>query len=92
MLNPGCPRISREALLALFAGLSLPACPKSVPEASPETPAMASSAVPDGANDSAPHVGAKEVPGAAPSGSANGEKAGACVPGGCAEGKCGGKK
>jgi hypothetical protein len=78
-------RVASETILALLAGLAVAGCEKK-PEAAPEPPSKSvdATAVPSA-------VEAKEVPPAAPSGSAEPkkEKAGQCAPGGCAPGKCG---
>lgn len=76
---PDRKRLSADALLALFAGLSLASCDKAAPSApaTAEKPVGASSA-----------VQATEVSPAASAPAEGGEKA--CAPGGCAPGKCGG--
>ncbi|MGC4088482.1 MAG: hypothetical protein QM756_11415 [Polyangiaceae bacterium] len=81
MYDSDSKRITRDALLALFAGLSLSACQKT--EASATAEKVASSAP-----SAAPALSAKEVPKAA--GSAEAEKG--CAPGGCSPGACAGSK
>ena len=94
MQSPDPKRITREALLALFAGLSLSACSKTESTATaekPSPPPAASAAEPkpvENAVTAKPAVSATEI--AKPAGSA--EKDGSCAPGGCAAGQCGGAK
>lgn len=78
-------RITADALLLVFAGLSGSACDKTSSRATPEksaSPLATARPSPSSAVD------AKEVEPPAPSGSAQM----ACAPGGCAPGKCGGAK
>ena len=78
-------RITRDALLALFAGLSLAACQKTEAQATPEKP-RDPAAVPSAAKSG---VSATEI--AKPAAS-QGEKDGSCAPGGCSPGECGASK
>jgi hypothetical protein len=81
--------LSREAIFTALSGLAVLSCDKTTASAEPApTPTVAA------ASPSATEVAAKEVPSAAPSGSAKpNEKEKSCAPGGCAPGQCGaGKK
>lgn len=85
MQSSDSKRLTREALLALFAGLSLSACSKSESTAAAEKPSQATA---PSAAPAVPSVSATEL--AKPAGSA--EKDGSCAPGGCSPGACGGSK
>jgi len=84
MQNPEPKRVTRDALLALFAGLSLSACQK--PEASVTAEKPGAQSTPK------PGVSAVEVPKAQGSATAKGEKESGCAPGGCSPGACAGSK
>jgi hypothetical protein len=79
--------LSREAIFTALSGLAVLSCDKTTASAEPApTPALA-------AASPAAAVAAKEVPSAAPSGSAKpNEKEKSCAPGGCAPRQCGGGK
>ena len=82
MQNSDPKRVTREALLALFAGLALAACQKTEAAVTPEKPA---------ASPGAPKPGVSATEIAKPAASQN-DKEGTCSPGGCSPGACGGSK
>ncbi|MFZ5897489.1 MAG: hypothetical protein ACOY0T_40940 [Myxococcota bacterium] len=91
MPNSQSKRIHREALLALFAGLSLANCQKTEPSATAEKPSEPARGVANAvasAQPAKPAVSAVEIP--KPAGSA--EKESGCAPGGCSPGACAGSK
>lgn len=78
-------RITRDALLALFAGLSLAGCHKT------EAPATAEKPREPAAASSAPKLAVSATEIAKPAAS-QAEKEGGCAPGGCSPGACAGSK